>query len=98
MSQLQSTILASANGLSVTAADLLRSLRLRGRLKPLLIEAVAEQVIARVAKAAGLTISVDELQRAADRFRRGCGLTSARDTESWLADQEMSIEDLGGRA
>jgi parvulin-like peptidyl-prolyl isomerase len=80
------------NGLSLY--DLLYSLHLRGRLRPLLSAAAAEQLILDGAKKAGLGVADGELQKAADQFRRRAGLTRAEDAQRWLRANRLSQEDL----
>jgi hypothetical protein len=76
------------------ARVLLQKLQQTGRLAPLIQEVLADQLIQQQAQAAGLAISADELQQAADSFRRRHGLLSAADTQAWLAERGLSVDDF----
>lgn len=94
MTVLQTTVAAtSANG-SLSLLDLLRRLHQRGRLQPLLREVALEQSLLSHATQVGLTITNDELQQAANRFRQRNGLASAELTKQWLAGQGLSEPDF----
>jgi hypothetical protein len=54
-------------------------------------EAVLEQFLVGQATQAGLTVTTEELQRAADFVRRRQGLTSAEQTLAWLSRQQLSV-------
>lgn len=77
-----------------STADLLRTLHRRGRLLPLLNEALAEQLCVSAARDAGLVVTDDELQQAANDFRHRRGLTSADQTSAWLDRQRLSVADF----
>ena len=88
------TLLASAAGVRLSAGQLLGKLRREGRLRPLVLEALAEEVIQEHARQAGLAVSAAELQAAADAFRRRHGLSSAADTHAWLKGQGLSVDEF----
>lgn len=73
---------------------LLRQLHLRGRLAPMIREAMVDHFVQQEARQAGLEVSVQELQKAADAFRRRHGLDAAADTQTWLNERNMSVEDF----
>lgn len=73
---------------------LLNKLQRSGRLDPLIQEVLADQIIQAEAQSAGLAVSVDELQKAADSVRRLHGLLTAADTQAWLAGRGLSVEDF----
>ncbi len=79
---------------SLTTTDFLRRLHQRNRLVPLLREAVVEQLLLDEAGRLGLAVGTQELQAAADAFRRRHGLNSAEQTNAWLARQRLSVLDL----
>jgi hypothetical protein len=84
------TILAFPPGVRL----LLKKLHLKGRLAPLIREALADQVVQEQARQSGLSISPDELQTAADAFRRRNGLTGAAATQEWLTRRGLSVDDF----
>jgi parvulin-like peptidyl-prolyl isomerase len=81
-------------GVSLSPHDLLVRLHRQRRLVPLLREAVAEEFLLLQVKQAGLTVSDEDLQQAADRFRHRHGLTGAEQTRQWLAREGRSVEDF----
>jgi parvulin-like peptidyl-prolyl isomerase len=87
-------MVASLNGVSLSLEDWLAHLKRRGRLQPLLREAMLDLLVARQATEAGLTLTDAELQAAADAFRRLHGLTSAAATTAWLSHQGRTLEDF----
>jgi putative peptide maturation system protein len=88
------TLAAAWNGVELSVHDWLKGLHQRGRLLPLLGEAVVAEFVTAQARAAGLTVSAEELQAAADAFRRRAGLASAERTSAWLAGQRLAVVDL----
>jgi hypothetical protein len=88
------TVIASLDGTRLSLAGMLRWLRVRGRLGPLVREALAAQLVQEQARQAGLSATAEELQTAADAFRRRHGLNAAADTRAWLAAGGMSVEDF----
>src|SRR5262245_6384839 len=87
-------VIGSLPDARLTVASLLRRLHAQGRLEPLVREALAAQIVQQQARQVGLTATVEELQAAADSFRRRVGLSSAADTHAWLARQKMSQEEF----
>ncbi len=85
---------ASGGGAALSLGDWLAHLKRRGRLVPLLREAALEQFLLERVRLAGLAASPEELQQAADAFRRSHGLTSAEQTQAWLTRQRLSLLDF----
>ncbi|MCE9568096.1 MAG: peptidyl-prolyl cis-trans isomerase [Planctomycetes bacterium] len=83
-------ILASPPGVRL----LLRKLHLKGRLAPLIREVLADGVVQEQARQAGIAITADELQNAADSFRRRHGTHTAADTQAWLSARGLSVDDF----
>ncbi len=79
---------------SLSLQELLTALRRKLRLLPLLREALAEKVILQAAHQAGLSVSRDELQQAANRFRTRHGLTSVDQMQKWLLEQGLTALDF----
>ena len=95
----KTTALVSLHGVSLSPHDLLVRLHQRGRLLPLLRETVVEEFLVRQGKQAGLAVSDEELQQAADRFRHRHGLTTAEQTRQWLARESLTVDafEVGAR-
>jgi len=60
----------------------------------MLFDATTEQYCVKAAHDAGLSVSTEELQQAANEFRARRGLSSARHTAEWLARQQLSVLDF----
>lgn len=73
---------------------LLKKLHLKGHLAPMIREAIADQVVQEEARRAGLEVSAQELQKAADAFRRRQGLHAAAAMRVWLSERELSLDDF----
>jgi hypothetical protein len=77
-----------------TLGLLLKKLHRNGQLASLLREALADQLIGEQARKAGLSVTAEELQNAADSFRRRHGLHTAADTKAWLDGRGLSVGDF----
>lgn len=87
-------VLASVGDCRLDQGELLAALHRRGQLVPLLRQTLAEKISLWAARDAGLSVSDEELQRAADHFRQRNGLHQADATNAWLAEQSLTIADL----
>jgi parvulin-like peptidyl-prolyl isomerase len=87
-------VIASLAETRLTLGGLLRSFHRQGRLAPLVREALAAQFLQEQARQAGLSATAEELQTAADDFRRRNGLHSAGDAHAWLAGRGLSVDDF----
>jgi parvulin-like peptidyl-prolyl isomerase len=87
-------VIAALPETQLTLAGLLRGLHRQGRLEPLVREALAAQFIQEQARQAGLSVAAEELQSAADEFRRHHRLHTVADTRAWLAAQQLSLDDF----
>jgi putative peptide maturation system protein len=94
MPDLNSSPAAKLAGTTMSLRDGLVRLKQRRQLQPLLREVVLEEYLVQQAATVGLAISTEQLQSAADAFRRRHGLHSAEQTSAWLARDGLSILDL----
>jgi parvulin-like peptidyl-prolyl isomerase len=94
MSDLRSVVVATVHGAELSLHELLHTLKLKGQLPGLIAAAVVDKVIADTAKKAAITVSDEELQKAADAFRMSRGLSKAADTQRWLAQNRLATADL----
>jgi parvulin-like peptidyl-prolyl isomerase len=94
MAELNSVVAATVDGRDLSLQDLMHGLKLQGRLRPLIAEAVVERLIAEAAEREGVTVSDAELQKAADAFPLRAGLNKAADTQRWLARHHLTQEEL----
>src|SRR5262245_45594852 len=88
------TPVASLPGVSLSLGQLLQTLHAQGRLRPINVEALAGQLVQEQARQAGLSVTAEELQAAADAFRRAHGLHTAAATRAWLGGQGLTAADF----
>jgi hypothetical protein len=88
------TAIASVGGSRLTLGGLLQRLHAQGRLGPLVREALVRQYILDRTREASLSVTTEELQQAANAYRRGAGLHTAADTHAWLAGRGLSADDF----
>ncbi|MCU0269800.1 MAG: peptidylprolyl isomerase [Acidimicrobiales bacterium] len=80
-------------GREVSLAEALYTLKISDRLD-VLRHALDDVLLAEEAAARGISADDGDLQAAADAFRRSMGLLRAAQTEDWLAERSMSVDDL----
>jgi hypothetical protein len=88
------TVIASVAGSRLTLGGLLRRLLGQARLGSLVREALIRQYLLDQAREAGLSITTEEMQQAANAYRRRAGLHTAADTHAWLAQHGLSADDF----
>jgi hypothetical protein len=82
------------DGIQLSLDGLIKHLCVQGRFEALVREALAAQLVQSEARQAGISVKVDELQAAANEFRRRHRLNRAADTRSWLAAQNLTVDDF----
>ncbi len=83
-----------SNILKVSTEDIIYYIKMACQI-PVILEAIATQkIIAEAADKAGIEISTEELQTAADNLRLANQLLKAEDTWSWLEKHHLSLDDL----
>ena len=87
-------VIASLSDAQLTLAQLLQGLHRQGRLAPIIHEALGAQLVTAEARKAGLSVTTEELQAAADGFRRRNGLVMAAATQDWLTARKLSVEEF----
>lgn len=93
MSQLDQITALRIAGEDVSLAEVVRSLQLSGKTE-LLAEVARDLIIQIEISKRGLAVSDEELQAAADDFRRDQKLERAVVTQNWLKDRGWSVERL----
>jgi hypothetical protein len=93
MNALDSTV-GRLDGVSLTLGGLVGHLCIQGRWEPLIREALAALLVRDQAGRAGLSVTDEELQSAANDFRRRQRLHSSVDTLAWLAARNLSVDDF----
>ncbi|MBI3928872.1 MAG: peptidylprolyl isomerase [Armatimonadetes bacterium] len=90
----QQTVLGKIGDQAVTLEQVLKSPAGIDLMMNVLQEAAQRRVIATEAQSRSLKAGDDELQNAADDFRRSRGLHQAADTHKWLEKRHLSVDDL----
>src|SRR5262249_45655969 len=88
------TIVGTLPGSQVSLSGLLKRLRMQGRLRSLVLDALTEQMVQDEARRAGLWVKREGVQCATEAFRRLHGLSAAADTHAWLSAHGMSADDF----
>lgn len=96
MSILKDTVAVTVNGHDITLHDIFYPLKIRTDLG-LLRRAVRDYIVAQAVAREGVVVTPIELQTAADAFRRHNGLHKAADTDKWLKDNDLTLDDLETR-
>jgi putative peptide maturation system protein len=94
MTALNSVTVATFDGKALSFSEFLHALKVRGDLNALLGPVIEGRLIASAAQEEGISVNDDELQRAADDFRRGAGLHKAEATQEWLEQSHLTAADL----
>jgi len=93
-SALSSVCVFSFRNRSLDLTQFFRRLDFGGRLKSILQEALVDEILAEYAADRGIVVEDEELQKAADLFRRRQGLASAEQTRAWLVKNGLSVVDF----
>ncbi len=80
--------------LTVTYQDILQQIKLSGKVAEIIEEIISRKVIIEAATEAGIKVTSDELQQAADEFRLSHQLHNAKDTWEWLSKQGLSLDNF----
>ena len=71
-----------------------RHIRLSGAWEEADAQLETDDAVRRLARAEGVTVDDDALQRGVDQFREDLGLVSVDATLDWLAQSELTLEDV----
>ena len=82
--------------LEIAVSDVVDYMKITGNYSPALRAVVARKVTTDAARKAGISVSVGELQRAADIFRIVNGLHSAKETQNWMEGLGLPLESFEG--
>jgi hypothetical protein len=78
--------------IEIKMEDVLAHSKITGNYVPVLQEVIERKVTVEAAKKGGITVTIPQLQRAADVFRINYNLSKAKDFENWLASLGISID------
>ena len=93
MAELSEITAARIDGEDVSLEGILRTLKFSGN-AGFIEDAIADLLGSRAANAEGITVSDEELQQAADEYRKGMGLFQVDQTQQWLDECGLSLEEF----
>ncbi|MCP4352599.1 MAG: hypothetical protein GY795_44645 [Desulfobacterales bacterium] len=76
--------LVNIDGKTVSSDQFIKFLKLSNEFPGLIGRFISGKITVHAAKKKGIKVTIDEIQRAADDFRRCSGLHLARDTREWM--------------
>ncbi len=79
---------------SITREEIVKQVTLSAKLPEIIEEIVSQKLINETANKAGISITPEEIQEAADLFRSANQLESADATYQWLEKYRFSVEDF----
>ncbi|MFK0733583.1 MAG: peptidylprolyl isomerase [Gloeotrichia echinulata HAB0833] len=80
--------------ITITNEEILHQVKLSCKIPEIVEQIVNRKVMIAAAEQAGITVEVEELQKAADQIRLANKLDSADDTWKWLEKHGLSIDDF----
>ena len=86
----------TVDGQGFDAKDLINYLKLNNEFDEIVDRMSRDKVTVCAGAKRGITVSTEELQENADNLRRHVGLHRAKDTQGWLDEQNLTIDDLEG--
>ncbi|MEM8780365.1 MAG: peptidylprolyl isomerase [Cyanobacteria bacterium P01_G01_bin.49] len=87
-------LINSDQSITITQEDILHQVKLSCKVPELVEQIVTRQIVTTVAAAEGITITIEELQKAADQMRAMTQLTDAKSTWAWLEKYGLSLDDF----
>lgn len=79
---------------AISPSDVLQQVKLSSQFPEIVEGIVSRQIVVQHAKTLNLSLTTEELQKAADSFRLKNQLVTAEQTVSWLKQQGLSLDDL----
>ena len=87
-------LINSSQTITITKEDILHQIKLSRKIPELVEQIVTRKVIASAAEEAGIEITTEELQKAADQMRAMSQLKDAQATWAWLEKYGLSLDDF----
>ena len=86
--------MANINNLEISVNDIVNYLRINGDFSEALAEVIHRKVTVQAAKAKGISVTEEELQKSSEAFRLAYDLGSADDTILWLKENGLTVENF----
>lgn len=80
--------------ITITSEDIINQIKISCKTSELIEDILSSKIIQNAAEQAGITVSDQELQQAADQMRLSQNLKNADDTWEWLNKNYLSLEDF----
>lgn len=80
--------------ITVTAEEIIKEVKLSGKMSEVVEGMINRQIIIEEAEIADIKVETQELQQAADQFRLKNNLESAEETHKWLQRNQLSVENF----
>ena len=93
MSKLDEITALQIQGNDVSLSEVLKTLLVSGKTR-FLQSAAEELVTAKAAKSLGIEVDDEQLQQAADAYRRRRGMISIKATHAWLKQEGWTVDDF----
>ncbi|MBF0101448.1 MAG: peptidylprolyl isomerase [Desulfobacterales bacterium] len=91
-SKQSSVVIGSIDGVDLTLDELMFQIKQPGQTA--LQQLFSTKIIRKTASKNNITVSVNELQQAADDYRRAAGLHSSEMTQKWLESVQLTLDDF----
>ncbi|MEN8189878.1 MAG: peptidylprolyl isomerase [Thermodesulfobacteriota bacterium] len=88
-----STVLTIDN-VQLTAQDVINFLKFNNEFEEIANRIISDKLTVLAAGQRGISVSDEELQGGADDFRRFAGMHRAKDTEEWMKEMNVSVDDF----
>ena len=87
-------LINSSQTITITKEDILHQIKLSRKIPELVEQIITRKIIASAAEEAGIEITTEELQKAADQMRAMSKLKDAQATWAWLEKYGLSLDDF----
>ncbi len=87
-------LIDSSKTITISKNDILHQIKLSRKIPELVEQIVTRKIIASAAEEAGIEITTEELQKAADQMRAMSKLKDAQATWAWLEKYGLSLDDF----
>jgi parvulin-like peptidyl-prolyl isomerase len=83
-----------SQAITITSEDILYQVKLSCKIPSIIEEIITRKIVASAAAESDIKVEIEELQKAADKFRLINKLRSADETRTWLQKYSLSLDDF----